>query len=404
MVWIYGGGFSAGLTDSPSYDGTAFAKQGVVLVSIAYRVGPFGFLADPALTREGRGSSGNYGLQDMIAGLEWVKQNIAQFGGDPSRVTIFGESAGGIAVSMLAASPAAKGLFQRAISESGGSFGPPLKGTEAGANVRTLADAEALGKGFLAKLGANDIAAARALPAAKIQAAMGPGLTTTFWPNFDGKVLLGDQYLLYSNGQFNDTPVLIGTNSDEGALFARPGVTPASFEAQVRAGYGARADEVLKAYPHADDAQAKLASKRLFRDSTFAWPTWTWATLQSQHGRSKAWVYYFDRRSPQSPDGASHASEIGFVFGTLAVPGPLGGPATAGDRKLSALINRYWVNFATSGNPNGQGLPVWPAFDASTQQSMVFDTMPGAQLLPNLPQLKAMDDYFSWRRGNDSGG
>ena len=128
MVWIYGGGFAAGMTGIAAYDGQQFAKDGVVLVSVAYRVGPFGFLADPALTREGGGTSGNYGLLDMIAGLRWVKQNIAKFGGDPARVTIFGESAGGMAVSMLAASPAATGLFQRAISESGGAFGPPRQG------------------------------------------------------------------------------------------------------------------------------------------------------------------------------------------------------------------------------------------------------------------------------------
>src|SRR5580698_5873823 len=156
MVWIYGGGFAAGAAGIPAYDGVQFAKDGVVLVSLNYRVGPFGFLAHPALTREGGGTSGNYGIEDMIAALRWVKRNIAQFGGDPTRVTIFGESAGGMAVSLLAASPAAAGLFQRAISESGGALGPPRQGTEAGGLMPPLKSAEAFGEQFLGKLGAAD--------------------------------------------------------------------------------------------------------------------------------------------------------------------------------------------------------------------------------------------------------
>ncbi len=176
-------------------------------------------------------------------GLQWVKANIAKFGGDPARVTIFGESAGGIAVSMLAASPAAKGLFQRAISESGGSFGPPRFANEGGQNVPPLKVAEASGQSFLAKVGATDIKSAREVPADKLQAAVGPGLQGGFWPVFDGDVLPGDQYELYQAKRFNDTPVLIGTNSDEGGLFTQPGVTPALFESQIRDGYGKHADD-----------------------------------------------------------------------------------------------------------------------------------------------------------------
>lgn len=401
MIWIYGGGFAAGMTGIPGYDGQQFAKQGVVLVSIAYRVGPFGFLADPALTREGGGTSGNYGLQDMIAGMRWVKENIAKFGGDPARVTIFGESAGGIAVSMLAASPAAAGLFQRAISESGGSFGPPRQGTEAGTNVPPLKGAEVFGHSFLTKLGASDLAGARALSADKIQSGLpANALTGGFWPNFDGRILPGDQYVRYSAGHFNDTPVLIGTNSDEGALFAQPGMTPAALEMQVRAGYGDRADGILSAYPHANNMEAARSGKQLFRDATFAWPTWTWARLQSRHGKSKAFVYYFDHRTPQTPDGANHGSEIAFVFSTLNAPGigaVLLKPSPA-DWKLSEQMQHYWVNFATSGDPNGPGLPAWPAFEVKTQQAMVLDDAPSARPLPNQAQLHAMDDYFSWRR------
>ena len=402
MVWIYGGGFVGGMTSIPAYDGTRFASKGVVLVSIAYRVGIFGFLAHPELSRESGKGSGTYGLQDMIAGLKWVQANIDKFGGDPRRVTIFGESAGGIAVSMLAASPAAKGLFQAAISESGGNFGPPRVTNEGGATAPSLAVAEQTGRSFLAKIAANDMKSARELPAETLQTALGPGLQTTFWPTLDGNILPGTQYELYLAKRFNDTPILIGTNSDEGALFAPPGVTPVLFESQVRAGYGARADEILAAYAHATNDDAGKASRDLFRDSLFGWPTWTWATLQAQKGTSKAYVYYFDRRTPQSPNGANHASEIPFVFGNLSGSGGgvvgLGAPARPEDVALSELMNSYWVNFAKTGDPNGSGLPMWPAFTNASQNAMIFDTRPSARPLPNMTQLKAMDQYFAWRR------
>lgn len=185
MVWIYGGGFTSGATQYPLYDGTNLAKKGVVLVSIAYRVGVFGFFAHPELSAEQGGHSGNYGLLDQIAGLEWVQHNIARFGGNPRRVTIFGESAGGIAVSMLAASPLAKGLFERAISESGGNFAPARSDAEGGENMISLATAEHNGAALLAKLDVKSIADARKMPAEIIMKAEAPGLGGA-WPDFDG--------------------------------------------------------------------------------------------------------------------------------------------------------------------------------------------------------------------------
>ncbi len=394
MVWIYGGGFAGGTTSIPFYDGTKFAQKGVVLVSAAYRVGPFGFLAHPDLSSESGKGSGTYGLQDMIAALRWVKDNIAQFGGDPSRVTIFGESAGGIAVSMLAGSPAARGLFHRAISESGGSFAPVRFGNEGGENIPTLKAAQATGRSFLEALGAKDLKAARALSAQHIQESAG-GALGRFWPVADGYVLPDDQYERYQAGRFNDTPVLIGTNSDEGALFIRTGVAPSAFEQQIRAGYGLHADEILKAYPHATDKEAFKSAKDMFRDTAFAWHTWTWARLQSQRGKGRAYVYYFDRRSPASPDGASHGAEISFVFGNSSI---LGGAPQPGDEALSNLMRDYWINFAKSGDPNGAGLPVWPAFTDKDENVMFFDQHSSARPIPNMEKLKALDGYYKWRR------
>ena len=395
MVWIYGGAFTGGAASMAAYDGTRLAEKGVVLVTFNYRLGPFGFLAHPELTKESGKGSGNYGLQDQIAALRWVKENIAKFGGDASRVTIFGESAGGISVSMLTVSPYAKGLFQRAISESGGNFGIPRTANEAGATSPTLHVAEADGQRFRQALGAADLKAARDVPAEKILAASSGGAMVRFWPVFDGDVIPGDQYKLYEAVKFNDTPILVGTNSDEGNLFVRSSTT-SGFETQVRNGYGKSADAVLAAYPHATDDQASRGAKDLFRDSTFAWGTWAWAKLQSEKGKGKAYVYYFDHRTPQSPSGANHAAEIGFVFRNLA--GGRGGAPTAAETALSELMSSYWTNFAKTGDPNGAGLPAWPVFTAGDQRVMYFDGVSEAKPLPNAAQLKAMDQYFAERR------
>ena len=327
MVWIYGGGFTIGGTSLSLYDGTNLAKKGVVVVSVAYRLGALGFLAHPQLSAEQGGHSGNYGLMDQIAGLQWVKRNIAAFGGDPNRVTIFGESAGGIAVSMLAASPLAKGLFQRAISESGGNFAPARhQGNEGGENMDSLATGEKNGSTFLAKLGGASIADARKRSAEDILRNSPPGLGGAgLWPIFDGYVLLGDQYRLYEAGRYNDTPVLIGTNSDEGSLFV-PSITAAAYLGSIRSGYGEYADKILAAYPGGSDAEALRSSRDLFRDTAFAWPTWAWARLQFKTGKGKVYVYYFSHRPPY-PDapafkdwGAAHGGEIAYVFGNFTAP------------------------------------------------------------------------------------
>src|SRR6185437_5415744 len=289
MVWIHGGGFRAGATSEPIYDGAELAKKGVVLVSITYRLGAFGFLAHPGLSAENpEHVSGNYGLLDMIAGLHWVQRNIAAFGGDPSRVTIFGESAGGIAVSMLCASPLAKGLFSGAISESGGSFGPTRPTTFPGENMKTLKQAETDGQSFIQKAGFSSIAELRKTPADKLPSGFGmPG----GWPIVDGYVITGDQYELYEARKYNDVPVLVGYNSDEGASFSPP-KTPDNYINAVKIRYGKFADELIKAYPVGKDVVPKTA-RDLTRDAAFGWQTWSWARLQSKTGKSKVFYYYF---------------------------------------------------------------------------------------------------------------
>lgn len=399
MVWIYGGGFTIGATSLPLYNGANFAKKGVVLVSAAYRVGQFGFLAHPDLTAEQGGHSGNYGLLDQIAGLQWVKRNIAAFGGNPNRVTIFGESAGGLSVSMLAASPLAKRLFQGVISESGGSFAPARRTNEGGEQMLSLATAEKNGAAFFSKLGVSSVADARKLSAEAIQKNVTPGLGNGPWPNFDGYVLPGDQYKLYEAGKYNDTPILVGTNADEGALFV-PTVTAAAYEANVRSGYGEYADKILAAYPTGTDAQALRSARDLARETTFAWHTWAWAHLQSRTGKGKVYVYYFSHRppypdTPQFKDwGASHGSEMSYVFGNFTG----GATPSAEDQALSDQVSSYWVNFAKTGDPHGSGLPAWPAFTDANQQAMNLNDPSKAIPFPNMDKLQVLESYYAWRR------
>jgi para-nitrobenzyl esterase len=400
IVWIYGGGFSGGSTSVPMYDGMGFAKKGVVLVSVAYRVGPFGFLALPELSAESGKGSGTYGIADMIAGLRWVKENIARFGGDPGNVTIFGHSAGGMAVNMLAASPVAKGLFQRVICMSGGSFAPlqTSNQTTPGLGIPDLKVAEQSGLEFLKKLGAADLKAARALSAEAVQKGVAGGMGgMRFRPAADGYIIPSDLYSIYQARRFNDTPILLGNTSAELGSFGGRGktITAAQFEKQVRSQYGPHADAILAVYPHSTDAEAAKSSSDLSRDSTFGWSTWTWARLQSEKGKGKAYEYYYDYHAP-NVSGSGHGSDVPYAFQTLN-SGRGGGPKPE-DLKLSDMISSYWVNFAKSGDPNGPGLPKWPAFSESNPQAMVFDATPGARPLPNLDKLKAYDGYISWLR------
>jgi para-nitrobenzyl esterase len=410
FVWIYGGGFAAGATSSPTFNGEKLARKGVVLVSIAYRVGQMGFFVHPGLSAETKNRvSGNYGLLDMIAGLQWIQKNIAAFGGDPRRVTIFGESAGGIAVSMLCASPLAKGLFHGAISESGGSFGPPRPATMPGENMKRLADAERSGEATLKTAGVASIAEARKLPPDKLsggggrgqggQAARGGGgPPASNWPIIDGWVIPDDQYKLYEAKRYNDVPVLIGYNSDEGLSFTPP-KTPEEYIANVKSRFGPFADKLIAAYPPGTGTVAKTA-RDLMRDAAFGWHTWIWARLQSKKGKSKVYYYYFDQHpdypadSPQAGRGSPHGQEVAYVFRNMS---PSQQPAKS-DEAISEAMATYWTNFAKSGDPNGPGLSKWPAFSDANPVLMYFSQTPHTGPVPSPDALKIMDQYFAWRR------
>lgn len=397
LVWIYGGGFSFGSTSEPVYNGAALAKKGVILVSIAYRVGQLGFLAHPELSAENPNKvSGNYGILDQIAGLKWVQENIAAFGGDPDKVTIFGESAGGISVSMLCASPLAEGLFQGAISQSGGSFGPTRETTYPGENMKTLEKAEKDGEQYLQKAGVSTISELRSLAVDNIPMGMGMG---SAWPITDGYVIPDDQHKLYQAGNYNDVPVLIGYNSDEGASFIRE-ENPEEFIKNVEKRYGEFADDLLKAYPVAEESIPKTA-RDLMRDAAFGWHTWSWANLQSKTGKSKVYYYYFDQHpeypedSPKYGYGSPHGQEVAYVFNNLD---PSNAETTDSDLAISEAMATYWTNFAKSGNPNGEGLPNWPNYNQEQQSVMYFGPTPHLGVVPSAKSLKVLDDYFQWRR------
>ena len=401
LVWIYGGGFSAGATSEPTYSGENLAKKGVVLVSISYRVGQMGFFVHPELSAESKNhASGNYGLLDMIAGLQWVQRNIAAFGGDPHRVTIFGESAGGIAVSMLCASPLAKGLFQGAISESGGSFGPPRPATMPGENLKRLADAERSGEVYAKGARAASIADLRKIAADKLPAGgRGQGMA---WPIIDGWVIPDDQYKLYETRRYNDTPILVGYNSDEGQSFSPPR-TPEDYVAAVKARYGPFADRLIAAYPPGSGTVAKTA-RDLTRDAMFGWHTWVWARLQAKTGKSKVFFYCFDQHpdypagSPRAGYGSGHGAEVRYVFEHLDPANP---QTTKTDLAISEAMATYWTNFAKRGDPNGEGVPAWPAFSDANPTLMYFAQTPHTGPVPGADALGVLDQYFAWRRTPD---
>ena len=368
IVWFYGGGFVAGSASEPRYDGENLAKKGVIIVNPNYRLGVFGFFSHPELTKESEHkASGNYGLLDQVAALQWVVKNIAAFGGDPHNITIAGESAGSFSVSALMASALSRDLFQKAIGESGAFF-PPLK---------PVAETEQAGVKFAESVGANSLAQMRAKPGNELlQAAAKNNGGFGFGPNIDGYFLPTDALPIYTQGAQSHVPLLAGWNADEGkmfVLFSPQTPTAKSFAEQAQARFGDNAAEFLKLYPAATDQEAVLSAEALAGDDFTAFSTWKWIDMQRKTANSPVYEYHFEQVPavkpgamigplPASQAGSRHACEIEYVFQTLK--SQEGVPWTEDDFKVSDGMSSYWVNFAKSGNPNGNGLPDWPTYDS----------------------------------------
>ncbi len=375
MVWIHGGALTRGSGATRTYDGTNLAKKGVVLVTINYRLGPLGYLAHPELTAESaNGSSGNYGVLDQIAALKWVQQNIAAFGGDPNRVTIFGESAGSWSGNVLVASPLAKGLFHRAIGESGAQFGPMAFLKE---DRNKLASAEKVGTAFAKAAGADSLKALRAVPAEKIVDLFNndpAGKEFRTAPNVDGWVLPDEIRKIFERGKQNDVHTIVGSNANEMSVFIPPALLPKSLEAyrkRVGSQYGEMSKEFEAVYPVKSDTDIAAALLASQRDIRFTLPMRTWARMTAT-GRSKAYLYYFSHVPPNPNSktlGAYHAAEIAYVFNNLNRQNTL---LTETDTRLADIMSSYWVNFAATGDPNGKGLPKWAVYNREQEPYMEF--------------------------------
>ncbi len=357
----------------------------------------FGFLAHPELSSENEyGVSGNYGLLDQIAALQWIHDNISVFGGDPDNVTIFGESAGGISVSMLCASPLAKGLFHRAISESGGSFGPVEKNRLFG--IQDMKSAEKIEKEFLEGKGYYSIIELRSVLAEKLEPLGRPtAFLGLFWPVCDNRVIAADPYELYKENKYNDVDILIGVNSNEGGIFFSEPYTRKEYLSYMD-NFGDMKSDALNVYPANNDIEALESRRAVFQDTFFGWPTYTWAKLQSSTGNSKVFVYYFTQNEPEcnfgpTLEGAAHTDEINYVFGHVASPNNF--HYTDEDRKFSEQIMSYWINFARTGNPNGDGLPYWPQYENGKDTVMYLNSSAShAGELPHKARMEFLTKFF----------
>jgi len=375
MVWIHGGALTRGSGANPVYDGTALAKKGVVLVTINYRLGPLGYLAHPELTGESpQHASGNYGVLDQIAALKWVQKNIAAFGGDPTRVTIFGESAGSWSVNVLVASPLARGLFHRAIGESGASFNRMAYLKE---DRNGLASAEKIGSAFARAAGADSLKTLRAVPADKLIEVFNndpEGKKFRTQPNVDGWALPDEIRSLFAQARQNDVPVIVGSNANEMTTLTPPDSLPktlAEYRKRQASQYGEALKEFDAAYPVNNEAEVRAAYLSSLRDLAFTLPMRTWARMTAT-GHARAYLYFFSH-APPNPNskmlGAYHAAEIAYVFNNLR---RLNRPVEDGDDQLAEAMSSYWVNFATTGDPNGKGLPKWTAYERTAEPYMDF--------------------------------
>ena len=379
MVWIHGGGHTTGSGAGTYYDGERLAREGVVVVTTNYRLGPFGYLAHPLLSKESeRKVSGNYGLLDQVAALQWVQRNIAAFGGDPGCVTIFGESAGSVSVCRLMVSPLARGLFHRAIAQSGGAHGLNRHLREEWNNLPPM---EKIGEQLAEQLGcareADPLAALRAKTWQEVLDAAAPaqglfGKGVKFGPVVDGWALPDDPVALFEAGKQHDVPLLVGSNADEGSVFTQqvPLRRVQGYRWFLGQRFGKQADRVFALFPAEEDADAPAAFRRLVGVAAFVAPARFLARSMAKC-KSPAYLYHFTRVPPLDRAkklGAFHALEVAYVFGTIE-----GRPGfDEADRKLSEAMRKCWTRFARTGDPNGDGPPRWPAYTKEADQCLEF--------------------------------
>ena len=378
LVYFYGGGFMAGDGSEPRYDGESMSRKGIVAVTVNYRLGVFGFFAHPELSKEAPyHGSGNYGLMDQWASLRWVQQNIAAFGGDPKRVTIAGESAGSLSVSAQMASPLSKNLIAGAIGESGAIINPTLAPT-------ILSEGEAMGVKFAESMGAKSLAELRAIPADKLlEAASKPG-APRFAATVDGYFFPKFPVEIYAAGEQAHVPLLVGWNSEEMTyrmIMGNNEPTPENFARVVKTLYGDKSDEALKFYPANTPEEAIRSATALAGDRFIAYSTWKWYDLHVKTGGSPVHRYFYTRPRPaMRPEmgkapantGAVHSAEIEYAMGNLSTNRVYDWQPE--DFKVSAIMQEYFANFIKTGNPNGLGVPVWPAANSGkTEKVMHID-------------------------------
>jgi para-nitrobenzyl esterase len=402
LVYFYGGGFVAGDGSEPRYDGESMSRKGIVAVTVNYRLSVFGFFAHPELTKESpHHASGNYGLLDQSAALHWVQQNIAAFGGDPKKVTIAGESAGSFSVSALMASPLSKNHMAGAIGESGSLLGtqPPVP----------LAEAEQVGVKFAAGIGANSLAALRAMPAADLLKATAKPELPRFPVTIDGYFLPKKPVEIYTKGEQAHVPLLVGWNAEEmnyKALMGQDKLTKENYEKAVQKLYNNNAADALKAYTVSNDKEVEQAATELASDRFIGYSTWKWSDLQAKTGGKPVYRYLYLRPRPAmraemgnavaglaggvvrgngpaaaktpSPAGAVHSAEIEYALGNLPTNRVYDWQPE--DYKVSAIIQGYFANFIKTGNPNGLALPAWPANNGNAVNVMHINVNTQAKL------------------------